>query len=315
MSFKPKNATAPTSAANGEPRNFPVPKNGARKARVSLIVDLGEQNRDDIYKIGEKIVTPDTAGAECFPQKPVQQLAVFADLVADTVDYGGDIGKAHYRLMLNGSFKGVLKGINFQASPPKDANNNTIEGKAWGFHPQNLLTKLAKAVGKPEVIESMDVTELLNEQFIADVEVKETPANKKDKDGNDIVYKNVNFKGASKVAPVATGEQDENGDDIEEIPTFPALKMEAKCITFQNATKDDIKYLRGNIVKQIKLANDYAGSAMQKAIEAFEAENGNKSQGDDVADDKVAPAKPAAKPKAEKKPVVQDDLDDDQIPF
>jgi hypothetical protein len=319
MSFKPKNATAPTGSGNYSQTNFPVPRAGARKARISMIVDLGEQNRPDIWKKGGEIVNEGTDGAECFPQKPVQQLAVFADLVADTVDYGGEIGKAHYRLMLNGSYSGVLKGINFSASPPKDAKGNTIEGKPWGFHPQNLLSKLAKAVGKPEVIESMDVTELLGEQFIAEVEVSEKASGKKDKDGNEIVYKNVNFKGASKVAPVETGEEDEDGNPIEEIPDFPALKLPAKCVTFQNATKDDIKFLRQNIIKQIKLANDYAGSQMQKAIEAFEAEQAAKggNKGDDSGDADETPAeKPKAvkKPAAQKKPVPQDDMDDD-APF
>lgn len=306
MSFKPKNANATGGAGNGQSYNFPVPKSGSRRARVSLIVDLGIQEREP-FNAGK----PDEK-----PQKPCQQVAVFADLVADTVDYGGDIGKAHYRLMLNGSFGGVLKGVNFTASPPKDADGNTIPNKPWGFHPQNLLTKLAKAVGKPEVIESMDISELLNEQFMADVEVTEKDSGKLDKDGEPIIYRNVNFKTAAKVPAVPTGEQDDNGDDIEAVPEFAKLKTEAKCITFSNATMDDIKFIRANLIKQIKLAQDYAGSEMQKAIEAYEAENG---AGKDDSDDGKEAAKPAAKPAPKKaapakKPVVQDTPDDD-IPF
>lgn len=308
MSFKPKNANSTGGNGNGQNYNFPVPKAGSRRARVSLIVDLGTQERAPFNegKADEK------------PQKPCQQVAVFADLVADTVDYGGDIGKAHYRLMLNGSFGGVLKGINFMASPPKDADGNTIPNKPWGFHPKNMLSVVAKAIGKPEVIESMDISELLNGQFMADVEVNEKDSGKLDKDGEPIIYRNVNFKGASKVAPVMkdTGDVDENGDpiEVEEIPVFAALKHEPKCITFTNATKEDIKFIRANLIKVIKLSSDYAGSQMQKAIEAFEAENGGSDDGD-------APAeKPAAKPAAKKpavekkKPVVQDTPDDD-IPF
>jgi hypothetical protein len=314
MAFKPKNANRTENSGDFEPRNFPVPKSGARRARVSLIVDLGEQNRESIWKKGDTIVTEDTEGAVEQKQKPCQQVAVFADLVNDLVDYGGDVGKAHYRLLLNNSFAGKLKGINFAASPPKDAKGKTIEGKKWGFHPQNLLTKLANAVGKPEVVESMDIEELLGEQFIAEVEVKETKSGKNDKDGVEIVYKNVNFKKASQVP--AEVKEDDEGNEEEVVPTFAALKMEPKAITFTNATKDDIKFIRANIIKQIKLANDYAGSQMQKAIEAFEAEQGNKTQ-DDVADDDVAPSKPAAKPaakKAEKKLVPQEDMDED-VPF
>lgn len=311
MSFKPKNANAPTNSSGNAGGLFPVPKAGSRKARISQIVDLGEQNRPDIWKKGDTIVNEGTEGAVAQSQKPCQQVAVFADLVADTVDYGGEIGKQHYRLMLNGSFAGVLKGVNFAASPPKDAKGNTIEGKPWGFHPQNMLTKLAKAVDKPEVIESMDISELLNQQFMAEVEVTAKDSGKKDKEGEPIIYRNVNFKGASKVAAVATGEQDENGDDIEAVPEFPALKMEAKCITFANATKEDVKFIRAILIKQIKLANDYAGSQMQKAIEAYEAETGS-STDDAPAKPAAKPApKPAAKPKA---PVVQDE-DDSDVPF
>ena len=123
-SFKPKNANAPSTGGDGLPRNFPTPKAGSRRARVSLIVDLGTQEREP-FNAGK----PDEK-----PQKPCQQVAVFADLVADTVDYGGDIGKAHYRLMLNGSFGGVLKGINFD-----------VEKALEGEDLDNLLLKIKDA--------------------------------------------------------------------------------------------------------------------------------------------------------------------------
>lgn len=306
MAFKPKNATATSSSSNFEQRNYPTPKSGPRKARISLIVDLGEQNREDFE---------DPITKELKPQKPCQQVAVFADLVNDTVDYGGSIGKAHYRLLLNKSFQGNVQGVNFTATPPKDAKGNLIAGKKWGFHPANLLTKLAKAVGKEEVIESMDVEQLLDMPFSALVEVKETPAkdDKKDKDGNPIIYKNVNFKGAS---PVPPAEDPETG---EEIPAVVAeLKIPAKCITFDNATVDDIQFIRGNLIKMIKLANNYAGSAMQRAIEAFEAKSGNSAPQEQSEDEDETPAaKPAVKKAAVKKAPVAvptDDMDDD-VPF
>ena len=159
MAFKPMNQN--NSSTEYEPRNYPVPKAGSRKARVSMIIDLGVQEREDLWELDGKVVAEGTDGATCKPQKPCQQVAVFADLVADTVDYGGELGKQHYRMLLNNTFAGKFKGINFVATPPKDAKGNIIVGKKWGFHPANLLTKLAKAVGKPEVIESMDVDECL----------------------------------------------------------------------------------------------------------------------------------------------------------
>lgn len=318
MSFTPANANRPDNGGGDyTPRNFPTPNKGPRRARVSLIVDLGTQEREDIHELNGKAVPAGTEGATVKPQKPCQQVAVFADLVNDVVDYGGDIGKAQYRLLLNNSFAGKLKGINFTASPPKDANGKTIEGKKWGFHPQNLLTKLANAVGKPEVIESMDISQLLGQQFIADVDVSEKPAGKNDAEGNPIIYKNVNFKAANKPAPVMkdTGEVDEDGNaiEVEEVPTYAPLKAKPLCITFANAKAEDIQFIRSNIIKQIKLASNYAGSEMQKAIEAYEA---SKATGDAPAEGAVAPAKkPAAKPAAKPKaPVDNSDMDDD-IPF
>lgn len=308
----------PISSNNGnsenyEQRNYPEPKDGSRRARVSLIVDLGIQERDSIWKKGESIVEPDTEGAVETPQKPAQQVVVFADLVNDTVDYGGDIGKAHYRLMLNPVYAGKIKPTNFAKSPPMDAKGKKIEGKEWCLHPQNLLTKLAKATGKEDVIESAKINQLLNLPFMATVEVKKTESkDKKDADGNPLVYTNVNFKGASKVAAVPTGEQDESGNDIEAIPTFAELKTPARCVTFSNATKEDIQFIRSNVIKMIKLANNYAGSNMQKAIEAYEAEKGASDDAAEKPVEKVVKPKPAPKPA--KKPVDMSDMDDD-IPF
>lgn len=297
MAFKPANSNNKNTTTNysNTPRNFPVPKSGSRKARISLIVDLGTQEREDIYELDGKAVPEGTEGAVCKPQKPCQQVAVFADLVADKVDYGGDIGEQHYRLLLNNTFAGKLKGINFTATPPKDNNGNTIAGKKWGFHPANILTKLAKAVGKPEVVESMDIEELLGQAFMATVEVKTKDSGKKDDEGNPIIYKNVNFKGATEV-PL----------DDDDKPLFVAeLAQKARCVTFDNATKDDIKFLRGNIIKQIKLASNYSGSKMEKAILEYEAErNGGTEQVDE-------PAPPASAPNREPDP---SDMDDD-IPF
>lgn len=300
--------------SNFEPRIYPVPKAGARRARVSLIVDIGIQNREDSYKTPDgKLCNEDTPGAIGTPQKPSPQVIVFADLVNDNVDYGGDIGKAQYRLMLNGSFAGVIKGINHAKTPPMDAKGKKIEGGVWALHPQNLLTKLAKACGREDVIESAAINRLLNHQFMAQVDVKETMSGKFDKDGNEIVYKNVNFKGASQVAAVETGEYDSNGNAIEEIPEFAPLKAKPLCITFANAKEENIQFIRPNIRKMIKLANNYAGSNMQKAMEAFEAKQAAANDDAEDAPAEKPEAKPAPLPTPKPAPNFAD-MDDD-VPF
>jgi len=294
MAFKPKNAnsTSSTQKRDFDPtRKYPEPKAGSRPARVALIVDLGIQERDDFED-------PDTG--ELKPQKPAHQVAVFADLTHDVVDYGGDIGNLPYRLCLNKTFQGKLEGVNFTAVPPRDAKGNMIDGKKWGFHPANLLTKIAKATGNPEVIETMDIEVLLDEPFMATVEVKKTESkDKKDDAGNPVVFTNVNFKGASEVPDLGDGP----------IVVKP-LASPAKCVTFDNATAEDLKTVRYSIIQKIKTATNYAGSAMQKAVEEFEATREEKPE-------QSAPAKveskPAAKVKAAPKPAP--DFDDDSIPF
>jgi hypothetical protein len=316
MAFKPlKGANAPT--VNRDTEYVAVaPKPGSRKARVALIVDLGEQNRDPLYKESDapnaKIVDEDTPGAVKIEQKPCHQVAVFLDLTADTVDYGGGIGKAHYRLLMNKAFMGDIKGINFTAVPPMDAKGNRINGKPWGLHPASPLTKLARAAGKPEVIESMDLEELLNAPVMVTVEVKKTEDKngKEDADGNPIVYTNVVFKGVAQVP----NQEDDEGNDLGPLPV-PELKTPAKCVTFDNATIEDVKTLRRSIRELIKQANNYEGSQIQKAIEAFEAQQSTSEATSQKEESKPkAESKPVTKasPKKAEKPV---EIDDSDAPF
>lgn len=312
MAFKPsaKASSSTVQRDNDEPINIPTPRAGNRRARLSLIIDMGTQEREPIYKnAAGQLVDEDTEGAIAHPQKPCQQVALFADLVNDVVEYGGKIGEKQYRLLLNKSYNGQVRGVNFTVGPPKDAKGKIIEGRPWSFHPQNLLTKLAKAVDMEYVTldvrndaRSLDISLMLNQPFLANVEVAVT---EKEKDGKKVTYKNVRYKGASPV-PL------DKNDNPEEVDP---LEVEPKCITFDNATKEDIQVIRRSIRDQIKLAQNYAGSKMQKAIEAFEAELGEEAS-------TPAPEKEESKPKPTKsaKPVAkpveeEDDNFDDTSPF
>lgn len=305
MAFKPANAnkTGASTKFERDPNlKYPEPKAGLRPARVSLIVDLGIQDREDFE---------DPKTGEVKPQKPAHQVAVFADLTNDVVDYGGSIGKQQYRIALNKTFQGKMEGINFTAVPPRDADGNMIEGKKWGLHPANLLTKLAKATEHTDVIESMDIEVLLNEPVMVDVEVKKAESkDKKDEAGNPIVFTNVNFKGLSKVPNV----EDEVGN---EAPLkVKALSATPMCITFDNATAEQIQYIRGNLIAKIKTANNYAGSKMQKAIEAYEASKESKEDKAEEKEESFDDLPSAASSKSEKivaKPAA--DFDDTEVPF
>lgn len=258
MSYKPQAQANNTgerkntgTAPNGVAYKYPVPEGGSQAARISLIVDIGTQEREDFE---------DPKTGEIKPQKPAQQLAVFADLVDQVVDYGGDIGEKQYRLMLNKNFKGDIVGVNFGAVPPRDADGNLIEGKIWTFHPANLLTKLAKATGNEHILgvdeaNNMDIGALLGAGFYADVEVKSVDSGKKKEDGTPIIYNNVNFKGAAKL-PMVKGKQLE----------IDALQVEPMILNHDNVTEETLVFIRGKVVEMMKLAKEYDGSNLQKLL-------------------------------------------------
>jgi hypothetical protein len=293
------------SSAAGNPvagaKLFPVPKSGPRKARIFYIVNIGMQNRPDYEE----------AGKPPKPQDPCEQLVVVAHLVNDEVDYGGDIGVQPYGLLLNKQFKGDITGFNFTTVRAKDGDGNILWDEPQIFHPASPITKLAKATGTEEIIKMVepyggDVSRLLDKPLIVDVEVKETPAkgDKKGPDGKPIVYRNVNVKGFSKV-PM---EEDDEGN--ERPAKVKPLKHKPFAVDFDTATEEHIKFIRKDILRMIKLANNYAGSQMQKAIEAYEAKNGSVGEATKPAAS-AQPATPATAPAA---PPFKDEEDDD-VPF
>lgn len=251
MAFKPAN-NKPAGAGSFNPENYKqvVPEAGNQSARVSLIVDLGIQNQEPAKQ-------PDGSFKD---RKPCQQVAVFVDLVDQIVDYGGDIGETQYRLMVNQTWSGKIKGINFTASRPTDAEGNTVPGKIWTFHTNNLLSKIAKAAGVDNILgvneeDNMDIEQLLNKPFMADVEVRQTESQKVDDKGNPIVYTNVNFKAASKLPIVK-----KQVIDVDE------LRSPALLITFDNVTPETAKLVRNNIKKMIQQATNYAGSKWEAIL-------------------------------------------------
>jgi len=296
MAYKPSNANSnksngtPGVALNGVAYKYPkLDESGSYSARISLIVDIGTQERADFE---------DPITKELTVRKPVQQLVVFADLVDEVVDYGGDIGEKQYRLMLNKNFKGDITGIDFNAVAPRDADGKIISGKLYTFHPTNLMTKLAKATGNDHILgvndeSNMDISALLGAAFQADIDVKKTESEKKDAEGNAIVYTNINFKQASKVPKKLVV------DD---------LQVEPLILNHNNVTAENVKFIRGKVVEMMKKAPEYEGSALQKLLA-----EANDSAADDKSDDapaaeakepaKKAPTtvKPKATPKAEKK--------------
>lgn len=291
MSFKPKS----NSTGNGE--GFSVDynainsqvKGGSRPARISLIVDLGKQEREDFteeYKpelpkhskaLGDgtgRIEKVDGKEHIFIAQKPVEQIAVFADLTSDVVDYGENLGKQPYRLVINKSYQGNLHGIGFNGCYSFDKNGNILKDKGFTFHSSSPLTKLAKATKQDQIIsgsgdDNMDIAQLLGKPFMASVDKQER---------NDNTY--INYKGCSEVPLVPS---DPTDPDSEEVPlNVKKLKLEPLCITFDDVTEETAKFIRGDIRKKIKQALNYEGSKMQ---EIFESSNNSSPKQEDEPED------------------------------
>lgn len=248
-------------------------KGGQRPARISLIVDLGEQrktNADVEYNPNntkhQKLVAEGTQiesrnGKQFISVPPSkvsgQEVAVFADLVSDVVDYGEPLGKQPYRVLLNHSFKGEIKGVPFEGSYPYVEGVGMNFDGPFTFHNKNLLNRLAVATGNTQILSgdnndpnNMDVTQLLNGAFFALMDKKEA---------GDKCY--VNFKGANPPPPSFDAEGNEVPMQVKESSNTPLL------ITFDNVTEDTAKFLNGMVVKKIKQAINYPGSNMQKILE------------------------------------------------
>lgn len=183
-----------------------------------------------------------------YQPKDGQEVAVFADLVDNIVNYGDEIGEKPYRIGLNKTWKGELKGFSLKVVPPQNGS------KVWTFAGNSMLTKLASAT-KQEVITNgtkpddlNNIGLLLGKSIMVDV--------KKNEDGENIY---VNVKGVSSVPK-----------GIEKTIDYDLVTPVG--ITFDSATVEDLvkAQLRGNIIKKIKSANNYQGSAIQKAINEFE---------------------------------------------
>ena len=183
--------------------------------------------------------------------KDRQEIAVFADLVGNVVDYGNDIGKKPFRVMLNKSWKGEIRGLGLAVVPPQK------QGGVWTFAPNSMLTELAKVTRQTTITDGSVKNDLNNIGLILGkslmVDVVKT------EDG-DKIY--VNVKGISSV-PSALAKM------------IDYSLVNPVGISFDDVTVESLKAagIRGSIIKKIKQANNYQGSKMQKAIEEYEALN------------------------------------------
>lgn len=193
-------------------------------------------------------------------EREYQELAIFADLTENRVDYGEEIGDKPFRVMLNRRWQGEINGFQLKKSPPAQ------KGGVWTVKGNTKLAELATATGHKELLEcdleDADWSEMLGEGFNITIE----------KSGDEGQYLNIG-------KCVALKKKKGVVEEVEELDGEPIL------ITFDDATVEDLEaaHVRRDVIEKIKKASDYEGSQIQKAIEEYEARLKSKSK--DSSDD------------------------------
>lgn len=221
-------------------------------AQVETMLKKSDFEKVKITEQGGKYVV----NAQVRQPKDRQEIAVFADLVGNVVDYGGDIGQKPFRVMLNKSWKGEIRGLGLAVVPPQK------QGGVWTFAPNSMLTELSKVTRQNTITDGSvkhdlnNIGLILGKSLMVDVVKTEE---------NDKVY--VNVKGISSV-PSALAKM------------IDYSLVNPVGISFDDVTVESLKAagIRGSIIKKIKQANNYQGSKMQKAIEEYEALNRGDTQ-------------------------------------
>ena len=237
-------------------------------SQVETMLKKSDFEKVKITEQGDKFIV----NAQVRQPKDRQEIAVFADLVGNIVDYGDEIGKKPFRVMLNKSWKGEIRGLGLTVVPPQSGN-------VWTFAASSMLTELAKVTRQNTITDGSVKNDLNNIGLILGKSLMVDIVKVED---GDKVY--VNVKGISSV-PSALAKM------------IDYSLVNPVGISFDDVTVESLKAagIRGNVIKKIKQANNYQGSKMQKAIEEYEALNRGNG-GDSVEQPVVKQPKPQAAP-------------------
>lgn len=235
--------TPPLNVSDRESTTFDTEEEAADMMRQ--VVEIKGEKDAEKYKVsvvdGKYVVN-----GNIYQPKDGQEVAIFADLVDNVVDYG-DTGKHPYRIVLNKSWMGELKGFSLKVVPPQS-------GKIWTFAGNSMLTKLAKATKSDSIVDGSNADDLNNIGLLLGkalmVDVKKVVSGEN-------TY--INVGGVSSVPKLIA-------DNIDKSLVTPV------GISFDSVTVEDLENakLRGNIIKKIKAANNFVGSKMEAAMIEFE---------------------------------------------
>lgn len=290
---------------------------------IAGIVDLGTQEQEDAEHVfngdaekeAEEIKAfPNTyfkdgkdekgnnVRLKCFPQKPVQCVSIavdFPDIMLNKGKFFGDENAEEkpLRLWLGGQFymkdKGMVVG---RPIPLRESNIAEKGSKAvWSFAPNHSLYKMAlgaKIVQQGEPFKPRDIDKLLGQslQFEAQVFFKESKGKK---------YYTEYVKYVSGLG---------RKQDPLELVTTPFL-IQFNCKNNEEALKE----VRSHVINTMRLANNFAGSQVEKQLNEIQAARQGQEEEKEVTTQ--VPKKTPAKQEA-KKEELDNELDDfSEAPF
>ena len=229
---------------------------------------------------------------KCWPQKPIQCVAVAVDFPDIVIDKGQFFGKSNpqpLRMFTGGSF---YNGKEMVVAKPSFLKVNKALGD-WSFDVKHQLHRMAvaaKLVKPNEAFVPDDIDQLLGKAFQFEVQVYF-----KESKGKKYFTEHLKFVGA-----LGRGQ------------TAPELETEPFIIEFNgDLSADNMMNLRHYIINTIKQAGNYEGSKIQQYLENNQTQTQTQESSDEPKKDT---SKPTVKPKAKSnsKPV---EPDDDDVPF
>jgi len=285
---------------------------------VSMIVDLGTQEQEDAEvvfngdeederkAIAEKPLTYFKDGVDpqtnkpvrlkCWPQKPVQAVAVavdFPDIMVDKGQFFGESKPLPLRLWLGGQF--YIEGAGMVIGRPTPLKVNKKLGD-WSLDQKHLFYKMgvaSKMIKPGEVFKPQQIDQLLGKafQFEAQVFFKESK-------GKKYYTEYVKF-----VSGLGRGQAE------------PELVTEPLMIQFNKVNEEAaVKELRAHVVNTIKRASNFEGSKIKEQIETLRGGAPKSVENKEEASEQEE--KPKAAPKAKKEEPAPDyDAVDDDTPF
>lgn len=281
---------------------------------VAVIADLGTQEMQDAevvftgteederkavadkpatyFKDGINPETKQPCRLKCWPQKPVQNVAVaidFPDIIVDKGSFFGEANPLPLRIWYGGQF--YLQDIGMVVGRPTPLKVNKKLGN-WSLDKKHMFHRMAvasKLIGPDDCFLPQRIDELLGKAFQFEAQV----FFKKNK-GKEYYTEKVKFMGG-----LARGVAE------------PELLTTPRLIQFNvENSPEALKELRKHVINTMKRATNYEGSVIQSQLEEVRPHSvSDKAEG--------VQEKTEAAPQENPKPSNDnhDDFDDDEAPF